>query len=426
VGEEKDWLIMGSWGCWKSSPVGGQPVSIARAASKYGFAMLLVGLAFGLSHWLHPLVSGTPVFILYVAVSFVAAWFGGLGPGVAALLVGLLVADYFFVEPLRQVGPFDLQETVQILLNICAAGIGFAAIVNLHRARFRQHQVQSLATRLEQEVAKQHQALEELREAKAQLDDHARLLESRVADRTATLLQTVRSLEGVLYHVAHDLRAPLRALSALSQILMGSLGTRLEGEEQNCMERIMAAAKRMDRLTLDLLAYGRLGHVALNLKPTDLQKLLGRVVGDLQPDIGAKRAEVQIIAPMPIIQTDESLLGPAVAELLHNALRFNAPGSPPRVLVRTEPLGPRVRIWVQDNGIGIEPQYRERIFGIFEQLYPLEGEDSTGMGLAVVAKTMERLGGSAGVESEPRQGSRFWLELPLAPEALQEDRSNAA
>jgi signal transduction histidine kinase len=262
--------------------------------------------------------------------------------------------------------------------------------------------------------------------AKAQLDDHARHLESRVADRTASLLQTVQSLEGVLYHVAHDLRAPLRALSALTQILMGSLGPRLAGEEQSCLQRIMAAAKRMDRLTLDLLDYGRLGHVALNPKPTDLRNLLGRVVSDLQPDIEAKQAEVQVIAPMAVVQTDESLLGPAVAELLQNALRFSAPGSPPRVLVRSELLERRVRIWVQDNGIGIEPQYQQRIFRIFEQLYPREGEDSTGMGLAVVAKTMERLGGSAGVESEPRQGSRFWLELPLALEALPDERSNAA
>jgi signal transduction histidine kinase len=103
-----------------------------------------------------------------------------------------------------------------------------------------------------------------------------------------------------------------------------------------------------------------------------------------------------------------------VANLLSNAVKFVEPGKAPMVRVSTEPRGGRVRLWVEDNGIGLKPEHRERIFRVFERLHGVEKYPGTGIGLAIVRKGMERMGGAAGVESGPGNGSRFWVELDRA------------
>jgi signal transduction histidine kinase len=105
-------------------------------------------------------------------------------------------------------------------------------------------------------------------------------------------------------------------------------------------------------------------------------------------------------------------LGQVFSNLLSNAMKFVAPGVPPRVRVRSNDLGDRVRLWVEDNGIGIPPEYLARIFGVFERLHKQEEYPGTGIGLAIVRKAIDRMGGSTGVESEPGKGSKFWIELP--------------
>ncbi len=407
-------MFAGHW-VWKS-PSAGQDDFLSRSAivSKYAVAVLLALLALGLDFVCGQFIDGGSLFILYVMASMTAAWYGGLGPGIASLIIGLLLADFFFVEPVFQFGPNSLDAIALMLIHAFTAGIGFIAIVNLHRARVREQQIEILAGRLQHEVAEHRKALDELREAKAQLDEHAGQLEKKVAERTANLVETVHSLESVLYHVAHDLRAPLRALSGLTQVLMDSLGPRLGGEDKECMDRITAAAQRMDRLILDLLAYGRLGHTHVTLRRTGLEELTRNVVNGLEPKIKARQATVEIIPPMPNVQADPRLLSRAIEELLCNALTFTALGVTPRVRIWAEVHESRVRLWVEDNGIGIEPLYHERIFRVFERLYQDEDDTRTGIGLAMVTKTMERLGGQVGVESEPCQGSRFWLELPAA------------
>lgn len=412
----KGWFLAGNPVPANPNADGHQPL-VRHQIINYVVAVLLVLLALGISQGIRPWLGGSTLFILFVMASLIAGWKGGLGPGITALVLGLFTADFFFVEPLYQLGPSTAKELILMLINACAAGVGLAAIVNLHRARFRERQIQVLATKLEHEIGQHRKALADLRVAKEQLDDHARLLEKRVAERTANLVETVKSLENVLYHIAHDLRSPLRALSGFTQLLTDSLGSRLVGEEPHYMERIITGAQRMDRLIMDLLAYGRLGHVRVNLAQTDTQKLVLHAEQQLDRRIQEKQAVVDVIEPMPIVLADEMLLEGAVAELLENALNFSARGVHPHVRIWAESLGTRARVWVEDNGIGIEPEYQERIFRVFERLHPQPDERSTGIGLAVVAKTMERLGGAAGVNSEPGKGSKFWLEVPLAMEA---------
>ncbi|MDB6111558.1 MAG: sensor signal transduction histidine kinase [Pedosphaera sp.] len=255
---------------------------------------------------------------------------------------------------------------------------------------------------------------EALRLAKEQLDQYAHELENRVAERTASLKGTIRSLEGVLYHVAHDLRAPLRTLSGFTRLLTETQASRLDAEGRDFAERIVAAATHMDRLILDLLAYGRLGHMRPAICPVELEWSIDSVLLQMARQIAAKNTQVRVDRPLPAVRADPALLKLVLANLLQNALTYVAPRVVPRVRFRAEQRGTRVRLWVEDNGIGIDPAYRERVFRVFERLHA-EGEYSgTGIGLALVATAMERMDGGAGVEPNPSGGSRFWLELERA------------
>ncbi|MDB6064032.1 MAG: sensor signal transduction histidine kinase [Pedosphaera sp.] len=261
------------------------------------------------------------------------------------------------------------------------------------------------------DVTARKQTEEAWRLAKEQLDQYAHKLENRVAERTARLEVTIRSLERVLYHVAHDLRAPLRTLSGFTRLLTETQASRLDPEGRDYAERIVAAAIHMDRLIQDLLAYGRLGHLRPAISRVELEWAVASVLLQMTREIAAKNAEVRVDQPLPAVRADPALLTLVLANLLQNALTYVTSQVVPHVRLWAEQRDARVRLWVEDNGIGIDPAYRERIFRVFERLHPADEYTGTGIGLALVAKALECMGGCAGVEPNPGGGSRFWLEL---------------
>lgn len=250
-----------------------------------------------------------------------------------------------------------------------------------------------------------------LQKAKDQLAEHAHELEQKVAERTARLAETVQSLEGLTYTIAHDLRAPLRAMEGLSAMLVEDYGQVLDGTGQEYARRIQAAAHRMDRLIQDLLAYGRLNQIELALAPTSLEEIFAKTTELLADEIRARQGCVSIEHPLPAVMANAVLLEQILANLVTNALKFVAPGLTPEVRIWAEPHGDFLRVWVADNGIGIEPKYHARIFNMFERLHAQE-YTGTGVGLAIVRKGTERMQGRVGLESQPGRGSKFWIELP--------------
>lgn len=261
------------------------------------------------------------------------------------------------------------------------------------------------------DVTELKQAQETLREAKEQLDLYTTELEQRVDERTADLRESIQSLEGVLYHVAHDLRAPLRAMEGFITILFQDSEPLWNATEREYARRIATAAVRMDKLIQDLLEYGRVSSVASPCVDLDLELHLNNVLERLTEVIQTKSAELQIERPLPRIYGHPKRIEEVFERLLENALKFVAPGVTPRIRIRAETGENTVRIWVQDNGIGIAPEHHQRIFRVFEHLHANEACPGTGIGLAIAAKAMERMHGQITLESKLGEGSRFCLEL---------------
>jgi len=238
-------------------------------------------------------------------------------------------------------------------------------------------------------------------------------LERRVEERTRALQEANRELEAFGYSVSHDLRAPLRALQGFSQVVLEDYMAELPLKGRKYLERIGVAAARMDKLIQDLLAYSRLSPAELRLEPLDLSGIVREACRQLHAVIEESRANVDV-APLPKVFGHRAILLQMFANLLSNGLKFVPPGARPSIRVSAERRGPLVRVCVADKGIGIEPEHQERIFEVFHRLHGLEKYPGTGIGLAIVRRGAERLGGAAGVESEPGGGSRFWVDLKAA------------
>ena len=254
-------------------------------------------------------------------------------------------------------------------------------------------------------------------EAEERLRDHAAQLEERVAERTAALRETYAELESFSYSVSHDLRAPLRAMQGFASVLLEDYGPRLEAAGQDYARRIVSAARRMDALIQDLLVYSRVSRSQLEIGAVSWRSVVEAAQTQLDAELREREARVTVEEPLRSVTGHQATLVQVTANLLGNAIKFVPPGTAPRVRVWTEARGQKVRCWVEDNGMGIAPEHRERIFGIFERLHSGDRYPGTGIGLAIVRRGVERMGGRVGVESTPGEGSRFWVELEAAESA---------
>lgn len=225
------------------------------------------------------------------------------------------------------------------------------------------------------------------------------------------LRETNRELEAFTDTVSHDLRAPLRRLRGLAQALVEDHGDALDEVGREYALRLSSVAARTDALTLSLLHYSRVSRADLRLDPVALDRVLAEALAQLEAEIESRRARIRVASGLPCVLAHEATLTQIVANLVSNAIKFVGPDATPEVSVRAEERGDSARLWVEDNGIGIEPRYHQRIFHVFERLHDTDAYSGSGLGLAIVRKGIERMGGRVGVESALRQGSRFWFEL---------------
>lgn len=260
------------------------------------------------------------------------------------------------------------------------------------------------------------QSLEALRTARDEL-------EHRVAERTAELARSNAELEQFAYAASHDLQEPLRKIQAFGDRLRAKCGDSLDAEGRDYLARMQAAAHRMSGLINDLLTYSRVTTQAQPFRLVDLGEVAANVLSALELEIEQSGAEV-VVQNLPAVEADATQMHQLLQNLVSNALKFRRPGVQPvvrisgRVVHVPDPEAPETRrqvaeITVQDNGIGFDPKFTERIFGVFQRLHSREEYAGSGIGLALCRKIASRHGGTIEAEGVPGEGAKFTVQLPM-------------
>jgi len=243
------------------------------------------------------------------------------------------------------------------------------------------------------------------------IDDQRRaseILERTVVEKTAELRASIEELEAFSYSISHDMRAPLRAMLGFSDILQEEYGSKLDEQGNRYLNRIRSASARMDDLIQDVLTLTQMSRAEIVLERIDAGKLV-REIAETYPNLSTGKIDIEIREQLPVVMANEAALTQCVSNILGNAVKFVAAGTKPRVIIWAERYEGRIQLWFQDNGIGIAEENFGKIFEIFHRLD--RQHDGTGIGLAIVKKATERMGGRVGLESKPGAGTAFWVEL---------------
>jgi signal transduction histidine kinase len=242
----------------------------------------------------------------------------------------------------------------------------------------------------------------------ARVRGHAAELESRVQARTAELEATNRELESFSYSVSHDLRAPLRAVDGYARMLEEDYSARLDEEGRRLLGVVRGASTRMGQLIDDLLAFSQLGRQTPVRRTFDMTALAREVVGELN----SERAARVELAALPAASADPALLKQVWSNLVGNALKYSSKSKDPRVEIGARTEAAENVYWVRDNGVGFDPRYAAKLFGVFQRLHRAEEFPGTGVGLAIVQRVVTRHGGRVWAESALGEGACFYFSLP--------------
>ncbi|MBD2437582.1 CHASE3 domain-containing protein [Nostoc sp. FACHB-110] len=351
----------------------------------------------------------------------------------------LPIADFFLPEVLsqppflvinaenppiiQQLGGREKNSCLTIPLQVEDVVIGEIILVKSQPETFSREVLE-----IAQEVSAQLAIAIKQSQLRQQLQDYATQLEHRVSERTAQLQEINHDLEAFNYSVSHDLRAPLRTMQGFAQALLEDYSDQLDSFGQDCLNYIAEGAKQMDTLITDLLSYSRLSRSQISLQPVDLNVVVREAMMQIDAQIQQQQAHIQIENALPQVLAHRSTLVQVVTNLLNNAIKFVQSDREPVVQIYSKEYHQEqatwVKLWIIDNGIGIAPEHQERIFRVFERLHGVEVYPGTGIGLAIVRKGLEKMGGFCGVESQLGQGSRFWIALPKAVLERQDTRDS--
>jgi len=348
--------------------------------------------------------------------------------GKAELFSSLAPTDYPTIVPsearIEALKGLEVQSIIRVPIRLAGRTIGMLTLGSSDAGRFYDVSDLRLAEGLAHRMALSYESVRLYQEAQREItlrkEVETRMrtlnqdLERRVQERTALLEEAMREANSFAYTVAHDLRAPLRAITGFCQALKEDYSTAVDPTGQEYLERIVTGARKMDELIRDLLDYARLNREEIRKTYVDLDQILDEVLQQMSGELEERKANVRLEKPLGKVVGHGPILARVFTNLLSNSAKFVAPGVVPSIRVRSENHSIRTRIFIEDNGIGIAKEHQERIFGIFERLNRAEEYPGTGIGLAIVRRALERLGGAIGVESQENNGATFWVELPSA------------
>jgi signal transduction histidine kinase len=303
--------------------------------------------------------------------------------------------------------------TPRVLIWTAVLFIVFAIILGVREAL-----IQSDAQRLNNEIMEANRRLNDanidLRDSELRYRDLNAALEKRVADRTSQLQRAYGELEGFSYAVAHDLKAPLRAIDGFAHLLRDELSGGASSQADAYLKRIRGGATKMAALIDDLLSYANIERRELRATHLELQPLVTSVVEECADEMERRGVKLTIDVEPLTLFLDADGLALALRNLLGNAIKYSGGAVDPVIEVRARRAGNNALLTVRDNGIGFDMQYHDHIFNVFQRLHRDEQYPGTGIGLALVRKAVERMSGRVWAQSAVGEGATFFMELPAA------------
>jgi light-regulated signal transduction histidine kinase (bacteriophytochrome) len=319
-------------------------------------------------------------------------------------------------------GPVHLNLTlgamgvlVIFLLTILCVAAVLLALMASHRRR----QAEAANRELMKEVRERRHAEDEVNKLNADL-------EHRVADQTAQLRGANQQLEAFSYSIAHDLKAPLRAISGFSTMLVEDYGPKLDGEALQYVRTIGKSVSAMRQLIDDLLEFSRHGFKEMMLSEIDMSGLVGAVVEELQRATPGRQLEWRLES-LPPVRGDRAMIRQVWDNLLSNAIKFSVNNGHAWVEVDCSETGQRQNTYyVKDNGTGFDMKYVDKLFGIFQRLHSGKEFEGTGVGLSIVQRVVQRHGGRVWAEGKVNEGATFHFTLPVESEAKSQKARSAS
>jgi signal transduction histidine kinase len=365
-------------------------ISALKYTIRYGLAVVSVAIAAGLG--LLAESSGIPrgQLSLFLLAFTITVWYAGVGPGILNFILGSTAFNFFFTPPL-----WALDFTHQDLANYTVFLV-FALVIGWFTSIRKGMEVDLRRSRDKLEAeAKQREILN------AELERGSRQLEA-----------SNKELEAFAYSVSHDLRAPVRHITGFTELLQKHADPVLDDTSRRHIAKVLDSSKRMGNLIDDLLAFSRISRAEKQNATVGLQQLVEQVVNDTQQET-AKRNITWRVGALPTCYGDPAMLRLVFVNLISNAVKFTR--NQPRADIEIGSLNGRkneIVVFVKDNGVGFDMNYKDKLFGVFQRLHSQEAFEGTGIGLATVQRIVSRHGGEVWAESSIDNGASFFVALP--------------
>jgi len=226
------------------------------------------------------------------------------------------------------------------------------------------------------------------------------------------LEESNQELEAFTYSVSHDLRAPLRAINGFSNFLLEDYSTQLDEEGKRYLDTIRTNAAKMDQLITDLLNLSRISRTEIKLQEVKMTEFVQSIYHEVATETEKKEFNV-IINDMPMVKCDTFLIKHVWQNLLENALKYSSKSEKKKIEIGSKKEKDEISFFVQDFGVGFNPKYINKLFGVFQRLHRQDEFEGTGVGLAIVKRVISRHGGKVWAEGEEGEGATFYFSLPL-------------